>query len=305
MDYYTQTADRPDLAQLDVNLPEGYIGTTIVPVREVGEKAGSAAYATLTAATAAQTGRVAGVAPTTTQIANSAHAWACTEIIERAGVTPDEAKQMGGIDKADKVGSDWAKRSVLSAREALIVAQVLGTADGNFDAAKIRTDFQTGLQTIRQYPGRTALVGATITLKAMVQAILGTAGVGDAFARIVTGANAAEAAMGLSFDAWKRGVALFLGVDDVLAGDDDIWAAGTAAEKVALVKIENSGDPLAHKYKPVFGKCIQFMPDGGNGFEVQSIADRLTLNNIYDAKLWADVEIYNAAAVYVFDGVAA
>jgi len=305
MDFYTQTDARPDLATIEVNQPEGYIGTKLMPVAPVSEKAGSVAYATVTADTTAQTGRVAGAAPSTTQISNSATTWAATEVIDRAGITPDEVKQMGGIEKADIIGARWAMRQVLALREGLIADVILGTADDTFDAAKLRTDVQTAKQTLRLYPGRTVLAASTYVLNAMVQNIAGTAVIGDAFARIVTGVNAAEAAMGLSFEAWKRGLAMFLGVDDVLAGDDAVWNAGARAGKFSLVKVDATNDPLSHKYIPVLGKTFTFIPDGGNGWEVQSVGDRTLINNFYDAKLWLNVKTLNAAAVYTFDGVSA
>lgn len=305
MDFYTETGERPELAALEVNLPEGYIGEKLYPVVTVSEKAGSVAYATVTADATAQTGRVAGAAPTATQIANSATTWSCAEIIDRAAITPDEVKQMGGIEKADAVGAKWAMRQVLKARELLICAKILGTADDSFDAAKLRTDMQTARQALRLYPGRTVLAASTYVLNAMVQNIAGTAVIGDAFARIVTGVNSAEAAMGLSFEAWKRGLAMFLGVDEVLAGDDAIWNSSTYAGKFAIVKVDATGDPLSHKYIPVIGKTFTFLPDGGTGWEVQSVGDRTLLNNFFDAKQWVNVVELNAAAVYVFDGVTA
>jgi hypothetical protein len=305
MSYYTQTDQRPDLATIEVNPPEGYIGTRLMPVTPVSEKAGSVAYATVKADSTAQTGRVAGAAPSVTQISNSATTWAAVEVIDRAGVTPDEVKQMGGIEKADQIGARWAMRQVLALREGLIADVILGTADGTFDAAKLRTDVQKARQTLRLYPGRTVLAASTYVLNAMVQNIAATAVIGDAFARIVTGVNAAEAAIGLSFEAWKRGLAMFLGVDEVLAGDDAVWNAGTRAGKFSLVKVDSTADPLSHKYIPVLGKTFTFIPDGGNGWEVQSVGDRTLLNNFYDAKLWINVVTLNAAAVYTFDGVAA
>jgi hypothetical protein len=305
MSFYTETGARADLAALEVNLPEGYIGTKIYPVVPVMEKAGSLAYATVTADTTAQTNRAVGAAPLVTQIANTATTWACTEVIDRSGITPDEVKQMGGIEKADKIGAGWAMRQVLKLRENLIAAKVLGTADDSFDAAKIRTDMQVARQALRLYPGKTSLVASSYVLNAMVQNIAAEADIGAAFARIVTGVNAAEAAMGLSFEAWKRGLAMFLGVDEVLSGDDGIWNAGTYAGKFALVKTDVTNDPLSHKYIPVIGKTFTFLPDGTNGWEVQSVGDRTLINNFYDAKQWVNVVELNSGAVYVFDGVTA
>lgn len=305
MDFYTQSDARPDLANIEVNPPEGYIGTKLMPVSPVTEKAGSITFQTVTADSTAQTGRVAGAAPTVTQIANSTTTWSATEIIDRAGVTPDEAKQMGGIEKADQIGARWAMRQVLALREGRIADVILGTADATFDAAKLRTQVQTGRQELRLYPGRTVLAASSFVLNAMVQNIAATSHIGDAFARIVTGTNAAEAAMGLSFEAWKRGLAMFLGIDEVMAGDDLVWNAGARAGKFSLVKVDASGEPMSHKFMPVLGKTFTFIPDGGNGWEVQSVADRTLINNFYDAKLWAQVVTLNAGAVYTFDGVSA
>jgi len=306
MDFYTQEGERSELQnEIEINPPEGYIGTKMMPVVPVKEKAGSMAYATVTADTTAQTGRVTGVAPTATQISNSAHAWACVEVIDRAAISPDEAKQMGSIEAADKIGFRWAMRQVLALREGLIADVILGTADDVFDAAKLRTDAQVAKQALRLYPGRTVLAASSYVLNCMVQNIAATAVIGDAFARIVTGVNAAEAAMGLSFNAWKQGLAMFLGVDEVLAGDDAVWNAGARAGKFSIVKIDNTNDPLSHKYIPILGKTITFLPENTKGWELQSIANRTLLNNFYDAKMWIDVETYNAAAVYTFSGVTA
>lgn len=304
MDYYTEEGDRSALqSEIEINPPEGYIGTKMMPVTPVSEKAGSMAYATVTTETAAQTGRVAGAAPTATQISNSAHAWSVAEIIERAAITPDEVKQMGGIENADKIGFRWAMRSVLKARENLIAAVVLGAADATFDAAKMRTQTQTALQAVRLYPGKSVLAASSMTLKAMVQMIAANDDMGPLFARIVTGTNSAEAVLGLSMKAWLQGLALFVGVDEVLAGDDDVWNAGTYAQKFSIVKVDTTNDPLSHKYIPILGKCITFLPDGSLGWELQGIADRTLINNFYDAKMWIDVETYNTGAVYTFDGV--
>jgi hypothetical protein len=304
MSYYTEEGDRSALqSEIEINPPEGYIGVKMMPVVPVTEKAGSVAYATVTAETAAQTGRSPGVAPTATQISNSAKAWSCAEVIERAAVTPDEVKQMGGIQNADKIGFRWAMRSVLKAREALIAAVVLGTKDATFDVAKLRTQTQTALQTVRLYPGKSVLASSSMTLKAMVQQIAGHDEMGPLFARIVTGTSSAEAVLGLSMKAWLQGLALFVGVDEVMAGDDDVWNAGTCAQKFSIVKVDNTNDPLSHKYMPVLGKTVTFLPDGTQGWELSGVADRTLKNNFYDASMWIDVETYNDGAVYTFDGV--
>ena len=141
------------------------------------------------------------------------------------------------------------------------------------------TQVQTGLDTIRLYEGKTALVGGTSTLKTAVQGLLNDASMGAVFSRIVTGANAAVAAEGMSFKAWMNALAMFLGVDEVLAGDSGIWDSSDTALRLGLLKVDAEGDELSHKWKPVLGKTFQFMPDGQNPWVIQTVADRVNVRN--------------------------
>ncbi len=304
--FYTQTGERPDLAAIEVNPPEGYIGTKILPVVPVAEKSGTIYYATVTADSAAQTSRSTGAGPTATQISNSSTTFSCGEACKRGAISPDEVKTMGGIEKADEVGAKFAKRSVMNKLEADIAAAILDSADDTFDAAKFLTQSQTALDSIRRYEGKTALIGGTKTLKTLVQSLIASNTYGKVFARLISGASPAEAATGMNFDAWMNGLAMFLGIDTVLAGDDNIWAAsGSTAEMIAFAKLDEGTDPLSHKWKPVLGKVFQFLPDGKQPWVIQSVGDRVTVNNYYDAYLWYQVKILNSSAVYVIGGVTA
>lgn len=301
--YYTETGERPTLAALEVNPPEGYIGSKILPTVPVSEKAGTIYYATVTADGAAETDRAVGAGPDSAQISDSSTSMTCTEACRRGKISPDEVKTMGGIDKADMVGAKYAKRSVMNALETAIAAEILGTADDSFDAAKLMQDSQAALDAIRRYEGKTALITSTMTLRKMVQALLNDSQMGNVFSRTISGSSPAIAASGMNLKAWADGLAMFLGVDEVLAGDSGIWNAGDCAGKFAFAKLDDGSDPLSHKWKPVLGKVFQFMPDGSNPWVIQSVADRVNVNNLYDAFLCYDVLILNASAVYVFDGV--
>ena len=302
--YYTTTGERPELAALEVNPPEGYIGSKILPVVPVADKTGTLYYATVEADAAAATSRSAGTAPTAVQISASHTTFTTVEQVKRGAVTPDEVKQMGGIDKADQVGAKWAKRQVMNAVEALVCADILGiAASDTFDAAKILVDGQAALQSIRLYEGRTALIGSTSTLKKMVQAILGDNVLGPVFARTIAGTAPNVAIQGMNFQSWLSALSVFLSVDTVLAGDDTIWGTATYGPKFAFAKLDDGTDPLSHKWKPVLGKMFQFMPDGKNPWVIQSVADRVNVNNLYDAYCWCDSVILNSSAVYVMDGV--
>lgn len=303
--YYTITGPRPDLAALEVNPPEGYIGSLVVPTVPVTDKTGTVYYHDLEADVAAQTGRSTVTAPNSTTIANTTTTYTCAEVISRGKIAPDEAKSMGGIAKADMIGAKFAKRNVLNAIEAAIATVLTGsTADDTFDAAKFLGQSQTALQAVRRYYGKTTLLGATITLKRAVQAILADSTYGKVLSRIVSGTSPAVAAQGLNLKSWLDGLAMFLGVDQVLAGDDGIWNAGDNANKLVIGKFD-SGEELVHKYEPVFARNFLYLPDGTQPFFVESVGDRLTKANVYDATAWYNVVTLNTSAIYVFSGVPA
>jgi SAM-dependent methyltransferase len=74
---------------------------------------------------------------TATQIATSSTTYTCAEAVKRGAITPDEAKQFGGIAKADEAGAKWAKRQVMRAMETVQAGVILksgSSADDSFDA---------------------------------------------------------------------------------------------------------------------------------------------------------------------------
>jgi hypothetical protein len=304
--YYTETGERPALAAMEVNSPEGFIGSQIMPTVPVTQKSGIVYYSTVTADAAAQTNRSTGAAPAGVQISQSNTTFTAAEAIKRGSITPDEAKGMGGIDKADEIGAKYSKRQVMRYLESDIAALVMDSGsntDAHFDPAKVQTQIQTALQSLRLYEGKTALVASTFNLKSMLQAMLTDSVYGPAMARLVTGSSGVDAVRGLSLEAWKQSLAIFLNVDQVLAGDDGIWNATAIAGRMSIIKIDDSADELSHKWKPVYGKVFQFLPDGRQPWLIESIADRLTKNNHYDATLWYDAVVFNSAANYTFDGI--
>ena len=52
--YYTITGPRPDLAAVEVNPPEGFIGSKLIPLVNVADKTGTVYYNDVTADVAAQ-----------------------------------------------------------------------------------------------------------------------------------------------------------------------------------------------------------------------------------------------------------
>lgn len=302
---YTQGGERPDLAILEVNPPEGFIGAKIIPHVAVSEKSGSCYYATVTADQTAQSNRSVGNAPTAVQIATSNTTYTVTENCLRAKVSPDEAKSFGGIQVADQIGAKFAKRQVMNALEALVRNATIGqTATKVFDPAKILGDIQTALQSVRLYEGKKTLVASTSTVKLMVQQLMQSTKWGPTFSRIISGSTPAIAVQGMSLASWISALEIFLDLDQILLGDDNIWNATNYSGKFAIVKVIDDGDALAFKYRPVFARNFQFIPSGStNPWIIQTVADRVSVNNLYDAYLWSNIVTFNSGALYVFEGV--
>ena len=304
--YFTSTGERPDLAAMEVNPPEGYIGGQIIPTFETSEKTGTVSYNAVTADSAAQTGRGGSTAPTEEAVANTSTTWTCAEVIDRAYITPDEAKSMGGIEKADKVGTIVCKRNVLNAIETAIVAKVLATADAadaTFDPGKAILQVQTALEAVRRYEGSRVLSASSIVVKGMVRSILADTTMGPVFARLVSGTTPATAASGLSLKLFSEALAIYFGVDRVLMGADSVSNPAAKPGRFAITVVDNSGDPLSHKWKPIYAKNFLYLPDGTQPFQIRSFADEDDLTNKYTAVAWYNVVEFNAAATYVFDGV--
>jgi hypothetical protein len=305
-EYFTSTGRRPDLEAMEVNPPEGYIGNELIPTFQVMDKTGTVYYNAVTADSAAQTGRSTTAAPTAETVANTSTTFTCAEVVDRAVITPDEAKSMGGIEKADRVGTIVAKRNVLNAIETAVRVKVLGTAgaaDATFDPGKCTLQVQTALETVRRYEGLRVMSGSSIVMKGIVRSLLADNTMGPVFARLVSGTNPATAASGLNLKVWADALAIWFGVDKVLMGCDAVWNPAATPGRFAVTVVDNSGDPLSHKWKPVYAKNFLYLPDGNQPFEVRSYANEDTLTNNYTALAWYNVVELNSAATYVFDGV--
>jgi len=302
--YATQSGRREDLEALETNPEIGYIGNSILPVVNTMEKTGTYYYRTLTADAAAQTGRSSGTAPTQTLLTDSSSTFSAAEVIKRYGVDRDEVKQMGGIASADQLGATAAKRSVQRAIEEAIADQVLLNASAEVDdiEASLISTVQTGLEAIRRYPGRKAFVcSATIFNRIMnYTEITGRFNLASA----VLGGADAQSIITRKPAALRMALGGILGVDEVLVGDDDQWYDSDAAkqDRAALVALPDPAQ-FSHKMDPVFGKNYLYLPDGSQPFHIESYYDANDKINKYDAAAWYSLEVMNAGALYILDGI--
>lgn len=308
-EYRTAEGRRPDLEAMEVAPPEGYIGSQLMPTFETTERTGTVYYQSTSGAalaeSAAETGRSVSTAPSEQAVAADSTTWTCAEVIDRTYITPAEAKCMGGMEKADMIGAKVAKRNVMNAIENAIRAKVLSgvTPSATFDASKFLLQVQTGLEAMRLYDGEKVLYGASICIKGVIRSMLADSQMGPVFSRIVSGTAPTVALGGMNLKILTEALAVFLGVDRVVAGRDSNWNIAAASGRIGLMTADNSGDPLSHKWKAVYGKNFLYLPDGKQPFTIETFYDNDDLTNKYTCYANYGLVELNSACLYVFDGV--
>lgn len=305
-DIFTVTEERPDLADVNLNLPENLIALKVIPTVPVTIVSSKFRYYVPVADVAAQQDRSVGVAPTKTRVANTEGTFTCAEIIKRAAVSPDEAKNFGGIEVADEAGSRYAKKQVALALEEKAAAAFLDVAALDaFDPVNLLKQVNTANAQLKSYYGKLSLVASEQVLTNMFNALVQEARVGTMFVRIVSGTAPGVAIEGLTQAQRFAALAAYMGVKQVFAGLDEVWGSTDArAASFALARLDDGAEELVYKYEPVFARRFQFLPDGVQPWAMRSIADHVNVDNLYDAQMWQETKKLNAGACVVFDGVA-
>lgn len=301
MEYKTITGTRPDLASIEVNPVQGYIGSLIYPVVNTMEKTGTVYYKTLTADSAAQTGRSSGTAPTATLLTDSSTTFSCAEVIKRYGVDRAEVKQMGGIEACDKLGGMAAKRSVMRAMETAQAAALF--TSGRYSAAPdIGSAIIDGIigkaDALSRYPGKLAFVCSTTFYRALIS----ETEIKNLMGRFVPAGLGAQDILSLTKNAFLNMLQTIFAFDMVLIGDDDHWKVATREDSAAIVKLPDPAE-FSHKLDPVLGKTMLYLPDGVQQFDLESFFNEDTKINNYDATSWYQVKELNAAAALLVKGI--
>jgi hypothetical protein len=307
--YKTETGRREDLEAIEVNPVLGYIGTKAYPVLNVTEKTGTVYHTTLTADSASQDALARGTALTPVYLTETANVFSCASKEKRYAIGRDEVKQMGGIEKADRLGGMASKRSVQRAVETALAAQLQTVGShqtANHVAGSFITEAQTALNAIRRYPGQRALMLG----KSAFHGIMRYTEVLNQFSlsALALGGTSAEAILAGRPEALKMLLAGIIGVDQVLVGDDDHWGVGVGSSGIgcnAVFLALPGEDEFSHKMDPVLGKMVQYLPDGKQPYIVESYYDLELKSNMYDAETWISIEEYNPQAAYVLCDVIA
>lgn len=309
-EYKTSDQRRPELERMAVAMPEGYIGSQLVPTFTTAAKTGTVYYQGTSSAalaeSAAETGRVSTSAPSGQAVASSTTTWSCAEVIDRTYMTEDEAKTFGTIEKADEVAAKTAIRNVNNAIENAIVAKVLGsgvTPVDTFDADKFILQVQAQLNNLRLYEGPRVLYGSSLVLKGVIRSMLMSQAIGAAFSRLISGTSPEVARGGFNLQNLLNALAMWVGVDRVIAGRDANWNPSGYTGRVGLMVVDDSGDPLSHKYRAVYGKNFLFLPDGEQTYQVDTFYDKDVLLNKYTCRSWYNIVEFNSGMFKVWQGV--
>jgi len=307
--YKTETGRREDLEAIEVNPVLGYVGDKFYPVLPVTEKTGSVYYTTLTADAASQDALARGTALTPVYLTESVATFSCASVEKRYAVGRDEVKQMGGIEKSDKLGGSASKRSVQRTLETALAAQ-LQTVGSHQTATHASGQFlaeaNVARAAIRLYPGKTAFVCAFTTFNAIMRytEVLNQ----FSLAALMLGGGEAKEVIAGSPSALKMILGGILSVDEVIIGDDAHWGVGIGSGGIGcagvFVKLPGQ-DEFSHKMDAVLGKLVQYLPDGKQPYIVESYYSDELKTNMYDAETWYSIEELNAEAAYVLDELVA
>jgi len=307
--YKTENGRREDLEAIEVNPVLSYIGHKAYPVLNVTQKTGTIYHTTLTADSAAQVALARGTELTRVRLTETANAFSCASTEKRYAIPRDEVLQMGGLEKADRLGGMAAKRSVMRARETAIAAQLqtIGSHQtANHVAGNFIDEAKAALEAIRRYPGRRAMIMGSSVFNGIMRftEVLNQ----FSLAALALGGTSAEAVLAGRPEALKMLLAGIVGVDEVMVGDDAHWGVGVGASGIgcnaAFLALPGE-DEFSHKMDPVLGRMVQYLPDGRQPFIVESFYDEALKENCYDAEVWDSIEEYNPEAAFVLADVIA
>ena len=264
---------RPDLAALPASWPIEFIGRRLLPPVNTAETAGSFTYQTVVADDTPQQDTGWNTARTVVRIAPATANYQCARQEKVYGLTEDDAKQLGGMDGADKAGAIAAKRSVLRKYESDVYAAIFTAARKS--AAPELTDGEE-LQIIGAVAEGITRVRGRLTLACSHKWFLAFCGLPAVATRLqasgaIGGVVAAQQALGLVPDTIAALMRTVLPFEQILIGDSTIWGADPVY--AALVMAPEFGDLdslIAAKLDPIYGVTLWFRPDARSDIEIHA-----------------------------------
>lgn len=297
---------RPDLEMLPVAQRPGFLTGQIFPLLPRAQRQGTLYFSDIQSDVSAQTGRVAGTAPTTNLIADAQTTYNLEndEFIDREEIPDGDIAGLGGLDSAQQVGARRGKRAVGNAVEDLTAANIL--ANGSATYTDIGTSYvgavADAFDSLQDYPGDGMVVLVTSSklfnlVKRYTDVIdrMKYTGVIPASANVVRNLSAEQ-------------LAIALGVDGVLIGNNTQWydQSATYQDRQALVKIPMASvDPIEDVQ---VGRTCWFSPTGsmpaeGELYEVHTWFSDEQLSEMVDVRAYAEQKVLNVELIAGLDGV--
>ena len=296
---------RPDLAALEYARPN-YLTDFIFPMLPRAMRQGTLYFQDLQADVAAQTGRVAGTAPTTNLIADAKTTYNLEndEFIDREEIPDGDIAGLGGLDAAQQVAARIGKRAVGNAIEDLTVANVLG--NGSVTYADIGTSLiaaiGVGFDVLADLAGEGEI--ALVLSSRVFNLIKRYTEVVDRMKYTGVIAGSVTDVRGIS--AMQLGACL--GVDRILVGNNEQWytQSATYQDRAALIKLPSAG--VEPKEAIQVGRTCWFSPTGAvpsaeTLFEVHSWYSETELSEMVDVRAYAEQKVLNVELIYGLDGL--
>ncbi len=286
----TVTGSRPELAELPVNAPLGYVGSKILPTMQVQGKAGTYYYAQLDSDVDAIVTRSPGVAPAAQTIAEASSTFSAAERIQRYKLPWEMIPLIGGLDKSDERGAKASKRSVMNHLETAQLAAVVDGAGTSITAA-IQDGIIDACNQVMRYAGRTAFVCNVGQYRWLIQ----QDEVKNMLLRTFGGLGVQQA-LSMPPDVFKATLQTLFFVDEVLIADDLFWPYAYR-ETAAIVKIPDGTDEMSFVSEPEYGRTMIYWPtDAAQPYEINSFPDDDLRSNIFDCTQWDSIEEMNSGA---------
>lgn len=280
---------RPDLANVELPSVAEYIGTLIMPVFNMPDKAGRVYYRDVQGATAAQAGRSAFAAPNVADVASSNDTYTIVESILDSRMTDDEVKQFGGLATAQIEMAKIVKRALLLAHDTK-VRDILATAPGQDILGSMHQAVEAGLAAIQLTRGRKVLVCGFTTFRRLCRYTEIT----SALLRPNATISAAMSVRNID----RQTLAGILGLDDVIVGLDTPWAAGEAY----VVTLPPTNNPNGSD--PILGATLQYMPDGTQPYLFEAFYNPALVAEYVRGRNWQLPKAFNLAdACYRLTGI--
>ena len=287
-EWKTQSARRQDLEVLEVNPPEGYIGHRLYPAEPVHQKSGIIYYQPVGATFSAQTGRNQRTGTLTRNFFGSADkSYAVTSVEVRASITKDEVEQFGGVATADKYGAMAAKRAVQNALEAAAATQATSGTATQIPAGGFFRAVRAAEASIKLYGGKLALACSVTAYNRIMELT-------EVVARLsFSGATPMDndVLRSLKPEVLQQMLQQYVGVREILVGDDTYWPAG----KIVVCKLPDTA-PLSYKLQPELGRRIAYSTDNKEVCEIESAPNTDQLCNDYTATSYSAIVEFNAGA---------